>query len=58
MSCDKWSYLKEWLEKEIVNKYDEAQNKYGDDRTHFQAIARGMDEVLLKMEEIEKAIKG
>ncbi|WP_010499984.1 hypothetical protein [Paenibacillus elgii] len=55
---DKWSFLKEWLEKEIVKKYNQSNNKYGDDRTHSQALARGMDEVLLKMEEIEKIMKG
>jgi len=50
----KWEVLKKWLEKEAVQKYEEANGKTGIDQISASCFARGLDEVLIKMQSIER----
>ncbi|MDT3417122.1 hypothetical protein QO009_003017 [Brevibacillus aydinogluensis] len=51
---EKWQLLKQWLEQEVVKKYEEANGKNGQEQLVASSFARGMDEVLVKMQLLEK----
>lgn len=51
---DKWQLLKQWLEHEVVLKYEEANEKMDKEQLAASSFARGMDEVLIKMQMLEQ----
>ncbi|WP_164684858.1 hypothetical protein [Brevibacillus reuszeri] len=54
---DNWEKLKQWLEQEVIHKYEEANGKIGQEQLNASSFARGMDEVLIKMQLIEQGKK-
>lgn len=53
---DKWVELKEWIEKEVVKKYEETSNLDGQDQLVASSFARGMDEVLMKIQQLDSEV--
>jgi|HigsolmetaGSP11D_1036233.scaffolds.fasta_scaffold00343_41 hypothetical protein len=51
-----WDELKQWLIRAVPKKYEESQSLglCKSDSDYIAAIARGMDQVLMKMEDMER----
>lgn len=54
-NIDRWALLKRWLQQEVIFQYIAASKEIN---PRVEGLARGMDKVLMKMNDMENESKG
>lgn len=50
----RWQTMRKWLSQAVVQKYEDANEKNGQEQLVASSVARGMDEVLIKIQHLEQ----